>query len=224
MAEIALISGSNDMSSFVIPGYEPKEGESMAIKENWVGPGFFNAMGIPLQAGRGFIQQDGPAAQKVAVINEQMAHKYFDGQDPVGKRIRSGRKPEDREIEIVGVVRDGKHADLREKSESFLYLPYEHHDSVARMTFYARTAQDAASMGALFRSEVRDADPNLPVFDMKTVDRQIGESVFADRLVAMLASFFGVLATLLSAIGLYGVKSDCGWPWGRRGAKSFGSS
>ena len=103
------------------------------------------------------------------------------------------------------MVRDGKHSDLREKSQAFVYMPYEQHESVSAMTFYARTTQDPAAMGTALRSEVREADPNLPVFEMKTVDRQIGESMFVDRLVATLASFFGVLATLLSAIGLYGV-------------------
>ena len=91
MAEMALLAGSNDMSSFDIQGYEPREGENTSINENWVGPGFFQTMGIPLQAGRGFTEKDGAAGPRVAVINEVLANKYFQGQNPVGKRLRSGR-------------------------------------------------------------------------------------------------------------------------------------
>ncbi len=207
MNEVALLSGNINMSGLEIPGYQPKEGESMSIRNNWVGPGYFAAIGIPLISGREFTQQDNANATRVAVLNEQMAKQYFGGQNAIGRRFRfsSDKKAGPGDIEVVGVVRDGKHSDLREPNQTFAYFPYMQHASLARMTFYVRTAQDPSAIGSALRSQVRQADPNLPVFDMKTVDQQIGESMFAERLIALLSTLFGILATLLAAIGLYGV-------------------
>jgi predicted permease len=206
MAEIQLLAGNIDMSGVVVPGYEPKEGESMSVRDNFIAPGYFSTIGIPLVSGRDFTKQDGPGAQKVAVINEQMARKYFGGENPIGRRFRyASAKKDDGAIEVVGVVKDSKQSDLRDTPEPFAYYPYAQHESIMRMTFYIRTSQGAAVLGPVLREEVRRADGNLPVFDMKTIEQQIDEDVFAERLVSVLATFFGMLATLLAAIGLYGV-------------------
>ncbi len=207
LAEIALLSGDIDMSGIIVPGYEPKEGERMSVRENYVGPDYFSSMGIPLMMGREITKQDGPNTPEVAVINEQFAQKYFGAQNPIGRRFHFQRtaKKDDPGIEVVGVVRDGKHADLREDPETFVYYPYVQHESIMRMNIYVRTAQDPSALGSTLRAAVHRADPDLPVFDMKTIDQQIDEDVFAERLVAVLSTFFGALATLLAAIGLYGV-------------------
>ena len=207
MGELPLLTGDNDTSSLTVPGYEPKDGESARSNENWIGPDYLSAMGIPLLSGREITSQDGPDSPLVAVVNEPFTRAYFEGKNPVGMHFNFGRAKNAKQVEIVGVVRESKHADLREKQAPFMYMPYSQHDSIMGMTFYVRTSQDPASLGTSLRSIVRQVDPNLPVFDMKTVERQIDESMFADRLVALLATFFGFLATLLSAIGLYGVMS-----------------
>ena len=207
MGEIPLLANSNDTSSLLVPGYEPKESDVARTDENWIGAGYLSTMGIPLLSGREITAQDGPNSPLVAVVNEPFAQLYLEGRDPIGRRFSFGRNKAAKQVEIVGVVRDTKHAGLREKRGPFAYLPYSQHDSIMGMTFYVRTLQDAATIGPSLRAIVREVDPNLPVFDMKTIDRQIDESMFADRLVAMLATFFGLLATLLSAIGLYGVMS-----------------
>jgi len=205
LAEIALLSGDVDMSGIIVPGYEPKEGERMSVRENFVGPNYFSTMGIPLVAGREITRQDGPNAPKVAVINEQFARKYFGAENPTGRRFHNTSKKDDPGVEVVGIARDGKHADLREDPETFVYYPYVQHQSLMRMNFHVRTSQDPLVLGSALRESVRNADSNLPVFDMKTIDQQIDEDVFAERLVALLSTFFGALATLLAAIGLYGV-------------------
>jgi predicted permease len=205
LAEIALLSGEIDMAGIVVPGYEPKEGERMSVRENFVGPDYFSSMGIPLVMGREITRQDGPNAPKAAVINEQFARKYFGAENPIGRRVHTTAKKDDPGTEVVGVVRDSKHADLREDPEPFVYYPYVQHDSIMRMTFYVRTSQDPSALASALRAAVRGADSNVPVFDMKTVEQQIDEDVFAERLVAMLSTFFGALATLLAAIGLYAV-------------------
>jgi len=206
MAEVALLAGDVDMMGIDVPGYVPKEGERNSVRDNYVGPGYLSGMGIPVVRGREITAQDGPDAPKVAVVNEQFARRYFQGQDPIGRRFHLARAAKDDPgFEIIGVVRDSKHADLREDPGPFLYFPYTQHDSIMRMNFYVRTAQDPAGLAAALRAEVRRADPNLPIFDMKTMDRQIDEDVSTDRLVAALSVFFGGLATLLAAVGLYGV-------------------
>ena len=205
LAEIALLSGDVDISGIMVPGYEPKEGERMSVRENFVGTNYFSGLEIPLVRGREITSRDGPNAPKVAVINEQFARKYFFAENPIGRRFHTTAKKDDPGIEVVGVVRDGKHADLREDPETFVYYPYVQHESIMRMNIYVRTSQDPLALGSALRAAVRRADPDLPVFDMKTIDQQIDEDVFAERLVAMLSTFFGALATLLSAIGLYAV-------------------
>jgi len=203
MSEIALLGGDNEMSTMRISGYQPKEDESMSINANYVGPGYLATMGISIVAGRDFTQQDTADTPRAAVINEVMAKRYFVGENPLGRQISFRRdKPA---IEIVGVVRDGKHAGLREKDEPFIYFPYTQYPVTASMTFYARTASNPISAAGMLQQQVRQLDPNLPIFNVKTMDRQIDESIFTDRLLAALSASFGVLATLLAAIGLYGV-------------------
>ncbi len=208
LAEVQLLSGSVDMMGIDVPGYQPKEGERMGVSDNFVGPGYLSGMGIPLVMGREITRQDGPNAPKVAVINEPFARKYFAGENPVGRRFHLTRAArDDPGFEVIGVVRDSKHGDLREDPQPFVYYPYQQHESIMRMNFYVRTAGDPAVMAAALGAQVRRADPNLPVFDMKTMERQIDEDVSTERLVAALSIFFGALATLLAAIGLYGVMS-----------------
>ena len=107
-------------------------------------------------------------------------------------------------MEIVGVIREGKTVSLREEPHRSIYLPYAQ-SRLEYMTFYVRTVQDPTAVAQMLRSEVRREDPKLPIFNVTTMDRQIDESLFTDRLVAALSASFGVLATRLAAVGLYGV-------------------
>ena len=205
LAEVELLSGDIDMSGIRVPGYEPKEGERMSVWDNFVGPDYFSSLGIPLLRGREISRRDVSGAPKVAVVNEQFASKYFGAANPLGRRIYKTARQDDAGIEVVGVVRDSKHADLREDRQPFVYFAYAQHESIMPMSFYVRAAQDPSALGSALRAVVHRADPGLPVFNMKTIDQQIDDDVFAERLVAMLSVFFGALATLLAAIGLYGV-------------------
>ena len=203
MATEPLLSGDQDMSSIEVEGYTAKEDESNAIDENHVGPGYFAAMGIPLLAGRDFTKSDDANAPKVAVINGAFARYFFGVENPIGRRLRLGSDKQ-RSIEIVGVVKESKHSDLREKPVRFMYFPYTQ-GSAGGITFYVRTTQEPAALAAMLRQQVQRLDPNLPIFGVKTMEQQIDESIFTDRLVAALSIAFGALATLLAAIGLYGV-------------------
>jgi len=206
MAEEALMTNSNSSSTVKVEGYEAKEGENMNPNFNGVGPGFFSTLGIPVVAGRDFTDQDQLRAPKVAVVNETFARYFFGDKDPVGRRFGLGRTGTI-DIEIVGLVKDGKAASLREQPLRFVYLPYTQDATVGGMTFYVRSTVLPGALGPRARQVVQKIDSTLPVTDLKTMSEQIRESLFVERMVATLSAAFGFLATLLAAVGLYGVMS-----------------
>jgi predicted permease len=163
-------------------------------------------MGIPLIGGREFTVADGAGSPKVAIINESMARRFFANRNPIGSHFAFGSGDRTRpDIEIVGVVKDSKHGDVREEIRPFAYLPYAQETDLGRITFYARTDQDVASIAPSLRREVARRDDNLPIYNLKTLRRQADESLFADRFLTFLSICFGLLAAALAAIGLYGV-------------------
>jgi predicted permease len=200
LAKLALITGSNDQRGLVVEGYQPPPGAGSAVDTNNIGAGFFSVMGIPLLAGREFRESDNRGAPAVAIVNETFARKYFDGRNPIGMHL-STRRGTVGAVEIVGVVKDAKYSDLREKPKPFAYFPAAQDANAGPATFYVRGSVTAETVRAL----IRRLDAALPVEGPRTVQQQILVSVFLDRMVAMLASAFAVLATLLAAVGLYGV-------------------
>jgi len=207
-AEVALLTDSNSSSTVRVDGYESKEGESMNPNFNYVTPGFFTTLGIPLVAGRDVAESDQLAAPKVAVVNEVFARYFFKDQNPIGRRFGLGRRKEKGyDIEIVGVVCDGKAASMREEPRRFVYVPFMQEPNVGGLTYYVRASVEPVSFGAQLRKAVARVDPTLPITDLKTMQAQIGESLFVERMVALLSAAFGLLATVLAAIGLYGVMS-----------------
>jgi predicted permease len=206
-AEVALMTHSNSSSTVRVEGYESKEGENMNPNFNSVAPGFFPTLGIPLVAGRDLGPTDLLEGPKVAVVNEVFARCFFKNENPVGRRFGLGRQEKGFDIEIVGVVRDGRAATMREETRRFVYLPFMQEESVGGLTYYVRSTLDPDAIGPRVRAAVRRVDVGLPVTDMKTMTAQIGESLFVERMVAALSAAFGLLATVLAAIGLYGVMS-----------------
>jgi predicted permease len=202
MAEEPVLAGDVESGTFKVDGYQAKEEDDMVASENYVGPGYFATMGIPLVVGRDFTKADGPGGPRVAVINEKLAQHFFGTDNPIGRRLRFRR--DDQPSEIVGVVKNGKTSDPKEKTVQFVYGSYSQ-QAMTQLTFYARTAQEPLAAARMLRDEVRRQDANLPVFNVKTMQRQIDESLFMDRLVAALSAAFGALATMLAAVGLYGV-------------------
>jgi len=204
---IPLMTDSNWSSTVRVEGYKSKEGEDMNPDVNGVGPGFFSTMGLPLIAGREFTVKDASGAPRVAIINETMAKYFFgNGGSAIGHRLGWGRD-KDAPMEIVGVVKDSKTSTLRREVKRFVYIPYPQEDEVGSMTFYVRARGDAATIGASVREAAQRVDPNLPIYEMKTMSAVMNDSLFMERMVAALSIAFGALATLLAAIGLYGVMS-----------------
>jgi len=202
--EIAPLSGNDSMSTIKVEGYQPKPDENMNPYTNDVGPGYFSAMGIPLIAGRELTRGDATGAPKVAIINEKMAQYFFGKESALGRRFGFGRD-KTTNIEIVGVVKNSKYDNLREQVERTVYLPWAQDDRIEQMTFYVRSSQHAGGIGSALRGAVAALDANLPVYDLATVETGIANSIYIDRMIAALSTFFGALATLLAAIGLYGV-------------------
>jgi predicted permease len=206
-AAVSLMSGNNWGSTVRVEGYESKEGEDMNPNFNYVAPGFFETLGFPLVAGRDFRDSDRLGAPKVVVVNEVFAHYFFKNENPVGRRLGIGRRGEGYPMEIVGVVRDGKATSMRDAPKQFVYAPFMQEEAVGSLTFYVRASVEPDAFAPRLRASVARVDPTLPVTDLKTMKTQISESLFVERMVASLSAAFGLLATLLAAIGLYGVMS-----------------
>ena len=206
MSQIGALTGNNWSMTIRVDGYQAKEGEDLNPSVDGVGPRYFETMGIPLVSGREFTERDAKGAPRVAIINETMARYFFAGTTPIGRRFGfGGGAPTD--IEIVGVVKDVRSLELRDQAPRFVYIPYAQDEDVTQLTYYVRAAPDGGASGESIRQAVRRLDANLPVFDMKTMALQVDESLFIERMVAALSLAFGALATVLAAIGLYGVMS-----------------
>jgi predicted permease len=198
-------SGHNSSGNLTIEGYQAKPQEYVGSRMVAIGPGFFQALGVPVRAGREFQDRDEAGSPKVVVVNEAFARKYFAGRDPVGRRLMfGGREPVTLDREIVGVVADVK-SEVRKPAVETVFLPFPQWARAERLTFYARTTADDARAAADVRRAVRAADANVPVGDLKPMDVLIRESITSDRLIALLSIAFGLLATVLAAVGLYGV-------------------
>lgn len=205
---IGLFAGNRSSSNITIEGYTPGPEDDTHAQSNNVSAGHFATLSIPLVAGRDFTKRDTAQSVKVAVINQTMARRFFPDTNPLGRRIAFGRvegKPPD--IEIVGVVEDSKHAEVRDEAYPFVYTPWTQSPRTGRLTFYVRTAQGPATMVPALRRAVAQLDANLPLYDVQTLQAQIATSLGGERLLALLSSVFGMLAALLAAVGMYGVIS-----------------
>jgi predicted permease len=198
----APMSGSYSRYGIEVPGYRPRPGEEMAVLFNQIAPQFFATFGAPLLLGREFNGQDTHESPKVAIVNQSLARRFFGAENPLGKRITLENY---KDLEIVGVVADAKYRNLKEAAPQTAYIPYSQFEQLGQLILCVRAAGDAGALAPAIRQEVRNLDPNLPVFNVKTFAEQINESVSQERLVALLSSFFGLFALLLSGLGLYGV-------------------
>jgi putative ABC transport system permease protein len=206
MSEIGMLTGDRWQMTVRVDGYTAREDENMNPGVDGVGPAYLSTMGIPLVAGREFTEKDTEGAPRVAIVNRTMAKYFFGDSNPIGRRIGFGRDTA-ATIEIVGVSEDVRSEELRSEPGRYLYIPYLQDASLTALTFYVRMAGDATAGAAAIRDAVRSVDSNLPVVDLKRMDAQLSESLFIERMVAALSVAFGVLATVLAAIGLYGVLS-----------------
>src|SRR5262245_42416526 len=199
-----LLSSIDDGSPIIVEGYTPRHDHEYFIAWNLVGPKFFWTVGLRLLAGRDLDPRDKEPSSRVAIINESFARHYFGRQNPIGKRVETrGRGA----AEIIGVVRDAKYDNLRERDVKMIYRPWRQDATHLSEESYivARTIADPAAVAASLRLALREIDPALPILSIDSVELQLERSLTQERLIALLSSLFGLLALLLTAIGLYGI-------------------
>ena len=196
------ISGGWDQIGVVVEGYTPKQGERMTCDANWISSDYFKALEIPFVTGRDFDDHDRIGAPKVVIINEKMAMHYFGTTDVLGKHIGFEDVPD---TTIVGVVRDAQYINLRQSRRRHFYLPTTQEKQLTGLTLHVKTTTSPDLVAEQLRAQLKAIDPHLPLYKIKTLSTEIDESLVQERLVTWLTSAFGVLATLLTALGLYGV-------------------
>ena len=188
-----------------VQGY-PDGHRDTSVHHNVVGTGYFVTMGIPLLAGRTFGPQDTASSQKVGVIGETMARTLFPSGSPIGQHYGNGGPMKASDVEVIGVVKDVKYNSLSEPAQPGDYRPYT--QAVRYLNdFEVRYTGDPATAVAAVRQSIHDVDLRLPISEVMTLDEQVARSITNQRLVAQLSAFFGLLAALLSCIGIYGVMS-----------------
>ena len=214
---VRILEGNEWDSSMTVEGFTPdKPNQNAQPFMNVISPNYFATLGVPILAGRDFRATDnhevkhGPEDWKwvptTVIINEKFAKKFFPGRNPVGLHIGFGTDPgTPTDMEVIGVVKDFKYTSLRDDIPSQAFLPYLGSHFLGQMTVYARTAGDPNQIMSAIRSKLSDLDSNIPIYAMRTTEVQISNSLSSERMIASLSAVFGLLATLLAIIGLYGV-------------------
>lgn len=206
-AMVPLLAGSNWGTDVSVQGFEGGPDIDQNSRYNEVGPGYFRTVGMTVVAGRGFTAADDADGGRVAVVNEAFTRKFgLGGPEAVGNWMsRDPRAGSDLDIEIVGVVGDAKYSEVKQEVPPLFFTPYRQDPRVGSLTFYLRTTVDPASVLRAVPRVMEGVDPNLPVEDLKTLERQVQDNIFLDRMITTLSAAFALLATLLAAVGLYGV-------------------
>ena len=202
-ATIPMLGGSFARNTVTVEGFAAGADDDVAVNYTHVGEEYFKTLGIPVVNGREFTRSDNDASPKVAVVNESFTRRFGLGANAVGKRMALGRN-RPLAIEIVGVVRDTKYNDIRQRAVAQFFLPYRQVEA-GSLTFYVRSALDSALMAKAIVSTMKSLDPNLPVETLRTMEAQVDTRIAPTRVLTSLASAFALLAIVLAGIGLYAV-------------------
>jgi predicted permease len=196
------LSGARWRTEVSVEGYSPPTAEAAGIEASFVTPGYLKTIGVSLLAGRETDENDRPGAPRVAMVNETFARHYFGTQSPLGRRFGVDGEESSREIEIVGLVPDLKVHDLREETPRLVYFPAAQHDEyLYSLQVHARSELSAGQV----RDALAAVAQGLPITGVRSLGEQVEHSLRQERLLGQLTTFFGVLALLLAAVGLYGV-------------------
>ena len=204
-ALVPLMAGSNWGTDVRVEGFKSGPDIDSNSRYNEVGADYFKTLGIPLISGRDFTKADVAGAPKVAIVNEAFAKKFNLGRDAVGKRMSDGGGDEDLDVMIVGLARDAKYSEVKGDIPPVFFRPYRQDTTLGSITFYARTALEPEPLVRTATTVVSRLDPDLPLENLKTLPQQVRENIFLDRMISTLSAAFAALATLLAAVGLYGV-------------------
>ncbi len=205
-AIVPILNGNNWGTDVAVDGFESGPDIDSNSRMNMIGPGYFATLGMPLLAGREFTVADNMEAEEVAIVNEAFARKFgLDARETVGTFMSTAGGDAELTRRIVGVVQDARYAEVKRDVPPLFFLPYRQDDYVGSMTFYMRTQVEPSQTLDAVGGVIKGIDPNLPVEDLKTLEQTAKENVMLDRLISTLSAAFAVLATILAAVGLYGV-------------------
>jgi predicted permease len=204
--DVATLSGDDEGSNITAEGGPQLAEELQDVDRVAISPNYFSTLGVPLLSGRELTEADGATAPKVALASESMVKRFFPGRNPLGLHFAFGGGDKVvPDIEIVGVVKDVKQEHVSTAIQPYVYTPYAQRQKITGMTFYVRSERDPLLLASSLQDTVRQLDANLPVYDLKTMQRVVEEDLFSARMVAVLSACFAGLAALLAALGIYGV-------------------
>src|SRR5215469_14875682 len=205
-ASMAVLTATGYDRPITVEGYRSGRGELMKPHFDAVSPGYFETMGIQVLAGRKFSNRDDATAPRVAMVNGSFVRRYFGNGLALGRHIGIGSDPgTPTDIEIVGVANDSHYDSLRSEIVPEVYLCSLQQPTPNAQFIYVRTEGSPDGVLKEIRAAVQELGPGLPIFNVKTIERQIDESLVTERMVATLSIVFGMLATVLAVVGLYGV-------------------
>lgn len=200
---VPILSGSNWGTDVQVQDFPKGPDVDNNSRFNEVGPGYFKTLGVPLIGGREFERSDVKGARRVAIVNEAFAKKFKLEPNPVGKLMSDDGDTLD--IEIVGYVKDAKYSEVKDQVPPLFFSPYMQDERLGDMTFYVRTGLESGAAMREVERVMKGLDPDLPIENMRTLEEQVRQNVFLDRMISTLSTAFAVLATLLAGVGLYGV-------------------
>jgi predicted permease len=201
---VGLLAGNSWGNDVEVDGWKSGPDIDSNSRFNEVGAGYFASLGVPVLSGREFTMSDRLGTPKVAIVNEAFAKKFKLGRDAVGKHMAlSGAKIND--IEIVGLVKDAKYNEVKDAIPPVYFRPWAQDSTIGSLNFYVRTAMDSRQIMRTIPAVMARLDPNLPIEDIKMMTQQVRDRVYLDRMISTLSAAFAALATLLAAVGLYGV-------------------
>jgi predicted permease len=200
-----LLTGGRWDSNITIPGFVAKDGNDPWSFFNAITPGYFEALSIPIKAGRDLSWRDWGGPRKVCLVNEALAREYFGSANPVGRMIAQGiNRPPD--FEIVGVFADARYDDVRGTIPRQIFVAMDTHArNISSINVHVRIQGDPRKISPLIREQVQRVDPNLVVSDMRTLNDQLNMRISNERMLSFLSVGLALLASLLAVVGLHGV-------------------
>ena len=204
-ASVAVFAGNSWGNNVMVENFEAGPDTDRNTRFNRISPDYFRTLGVPLLAGRAFTASDVSERPKVAIVNETFARKFGLDDGVVGRRLGRGGLDVELDVEIVGLAAETKYNDVKRPDQPLLFVPYRQEASVGSLSFYVRSQLPPETLLRTIPGIVSGLDPNLPVDDLKTLPQQVRDNVFFDRFLGVLSAAFAGLATVLAAVGLYGV-------------------